>query len=80
MGALDGQVAIVTGAASGIGAAIADLFLSEGAAVLLADRDAERLTRAAEEHRGRQRTVATAAGGGNHAPPPPPRGGPWSSA
>jgi 3-oxoacyl-[acyl-carrier protein] reductase len=61
MGALDGQVAIVTGAASGIGAAIADLFLSEGAAVLLADRDAERLTRAAEEHRGRQRTVATAA-------------------
>jgi 3-oxoacyl-[acyl-carrier protein] reductase len=60
MGVLEGQVALVTGAASGIGAAIADLFLSEGASVLLADRDADRLEAAARAHRGQQRTVATA--------------------
>jgi meso-butanediol dehydrogenase/(S,S)-butanediol dehydrogenase/diacetyl reductase len=37
---LGGKVAIVTGAASGIGAATAGLFAREGATVLLADRDA----------------------------------------
>ena len=60
MGALEGQVAIVTGAASGIGAAIADLFLAEGASVLLADRDADRVSAAAERHRSEQRTVSSA--------------------
>jgi 3alpha(or 20beta)-hydroxysteroid dehydrogenase len=35
---LDGKVALVTGAARGIGAAIATLFASEGAAVLVTDR------------------------------------------
>jgi len=38
MGSLDGKIAIVTGAASGIGAATAALFRSEGATVVAADR------------------------------------------
>jgi NAD(P)-dependent dehydrogenase (short-subunit alcohol dehydrogenase family) len=39
MGKLDGKVAIVSGAASGIGRASAELFVREGAQVLLVDRD-----------------------------------------
>jgi NAD(P)-dependent dehydrogenase (short-subunit alcohol dehydrogenase family) len=40
MGALDGLRALVTGGASGIGAAIAALFAAEGAAVAVLDREA----------------------------------------
>lgn len=39
-GAMAGKVAIVTGGASGIGRATAELFAREGAAVLIADLEA----------------------------------------
>ena len=41
MGQFDGKVAIVTGAASGIGRASAVLFAREGASVVVADVDTE---------------------------------------
>ncbi len=40
-GRLQGKVAIVTGAASGFGAGIAEKFVAEGAQVLIADRNGE---------------------------------------
>jgi NAD(P)-dependent dehydrogenase (short-subunit alcohol dehydrogenase family) len=47
MQSLDGQVAIVTGAGSGIGLAIATVLRSEGAEVVVADLDAQRAHSAA---------------------------------
>jgi NAD(P)-dependent dehydrogenase (short-subunit alcohol dehydrogenase family) len=45
---LDGKVAVVTGASSGIGAAIAEAFADAGARVVLTGRDEERLRACAE--------------------------------
>lgn len=49
MAKLADKVAVVTGGGSGVGKAVARLFLSHGARVLIAGRDAEKLRRAADE-------------------------------
>ena len=49
MEVLEGRVAVVTGAASGIGRALADRFAAEGMRVVLADVEEEPLRAAAEE-------------------------------
>jgi meso-butanediol dehydrogenase/(S,S)-butanediol dehydrogenase/diacetyl reductase len=49
MSRFDGKVVIVTGAASGIGTATARRFVSEGASVVLVDRDERRLADTAKE-------------------------------
>jgi len=48
MGQLDGRVAVITGAASGMGLATAERFIAEGAKVVIADFNAENGTAAAE--------------------------------
>jgi 3-oxoacyl-[acyl-carrier protein] reductase len=49
MGLLDGKAAVVTGAAQGIGRAIADTFAREGAAIVIGDVNLELAQKAAEE-------------------------------
>ena len=49
MDLLSGKVAIITGAARGIGRASAELFAAHGASVVLSDIDAEPTERAASE-------------------------------
>ena len=46
---LQNKVAVITGAASGIGLAMAKMFTAEGAAVIAADWNGERLDKAVEE-------------------------------
>lgn len=50
IGALEGRTALITGAASGIGAAIADAYAAEGAHLLLADRDGSGLDAAVDRY------------------------------
>lgn len=60
MGQLTGQIAIVTGASSGIGRAIAEVFGSEGAHVFLVGRTIERMeqAKATIERAGGQASIA----------------------
>ena len=51
-GRLDGKVAVITGAASGIGRATVDLFVSEGARVVAADIQDDKGARIEEDHKG----------------------------
>ena len=47
MNRLAGKAALITGGGAGIGAATAALFVTEGAAVMLVDADADALARTA---------------------------------
>ena len=51
-GRLDGKVAVITGAASGIGRGTVDLFVKEGARVIAADIQDDKGARIEEEHKG----------------------------
>jgi len=52
VGRLDGKVAVITGAASGIGRATVDLFVAEGARVIAADIQDDKGARMEEDHKG----------------------------
>ncbi len=51
-GRLEGKVAMITGAASGIGRATVDLFVAEGARVIAADIQDDKGARMEEDHKG----------------------------
>jgi cis-2,3-dihydrobiphenyl-2,3-diol dehydrogenase len=53
MGALDGEVVLITGGASGLGRALVDRFLEERARLVVLDRTPERLAAVAEAHADR---------------------------
>ncbi len=52
-GRLEGKVAVITGAASGIGRGTVDLFVREGARVIAADIQDDKGARIEEEHKGK---------------------------
>src|SRR5207253_2939023 len=60
MGWLEGQVALVTGGASGLGRAVVDRFVQEGARVAVLDRSAEHLEKLRADHD--RRTVVSVKG------------------
>lgn len=53
MGALQGEVVLITGGASGLGLAIVQRFLEEGASLAVLDRTPERMSDLAREHADR---------------------------
>ena len=57
VGRLEGKVAVITGAASGIGRGTVDLFVAEGARVIAADIQDDKGARIEEDHKGRARYV-----------------------
>jgi 2-keto-3-deoxy-L-fuconate dehydrogenase len=61
-GRLAGKVALITGAASGIGLATAELFVREGSAVILFDNQAEALGLVVERLRGEGHRAAASPG------------------
>jgi 3-oxoacyl-[acyl-carrier protein] reductase len=61
MGKLDGKVAMVTGGASGIGAAVSELFASEGAKVAVLDLNLERAEACAAKIGGPGKSTAVQA-------------------
>jgi NAD(P)-dependent dehydrogenase (short-subunit alcohol dehydrogenase family) len=56
-GRLDGKVAVITGAASGIGRGTVGLFVAEGARVIAADIQDDKGARIEEDHKGAARYV-----------------------
>ena len=60
MGWLEGQAALVTGGASGLGRAVVDRFVQEGARVVVLDRSAEHLEKLKADHD--RRTVVAVKG------------------
>jgi NAD(P)-dependent dehydrogenase (short-subunit alcohol dehydrogenase family) len=52
-GRLEGLVAVITGAASGIGRGTVDLFVSEGARVIAADIQDDKGAQIEKDHKGR---------------------------
>jgi cis-2,3-dihydrobiphenyl-2,3-diol dehydrogenase len=57
MGALEGEIVLITGGASGLGRAVVERFLEEGARLAVLDRSAERLETLAAAHKGRVEAV-----------------------